>query len=1300
MFLVRPIRSLPLITRLQTASLNPNSPANKKKFVGTKNRAIVNLILFNQLLTVLPCQFKVLCKMNQLPGRTTVALTAIAFLVYHQALATPVLTYHNNNARTGANTNETLLTLANVNTNSFGLLMKYDVDGYVYAQPLYVPGLAIAGHGTHNTVFVATANNSVYAFDADSHAGPDGGLLWHASLGDGIDVVTNHEFGGRYHNNVFQDMFPRVGITGTPVIDLANGTLLVDAFTREVTGSSTNFHHTIHALNITNGTEQPFGPVEVTASVPGTGIGSSHGLLEFDARQHQQRPALTLAGGVLYVAFGSAADTDVYHGWIIGFNASNLQLLPNQIFNTTPNATRARFGPHAGEGALWMSGDGLCVDENTNLFFEVANGSFTAAPSLGNGVDYGDSFMRLSTAGNRLAVVDYFTPFDQAEMQAEDADFGSGGAVLLPDEVGSTEHPHLIVGGDKASDIFLVDRDNMGHYNPSDNHQVVQEVFADTGRIFSTPAYFNFQLFYQGVGGVMKAYAISNGYINPNPASETETSFSGFGTTPSISANGTGNAIVWTIQSDGAVTHDPAILHAYNATNLAIELYNSNQLPGRDNPGNAVKMTVPTVVDGKVFVGAQYALSIFGIGDFLPLPSITPAGGNYVNSTAITLGDAEPGATIYYTLDGSTPTSQSQLYHGPFAVTRTANLRAIAIKPGSVNSRVAAADFVNTAAVGVGSGLRGQYWGNANSDAAFGTPATMSRTDAVINFDFGARPPGPLIGPANFAARWSGSLQPRYSDSYELTVIAAGAVRLLVNGRLVINDWITRSATATNHAYLTLEEQQLYNLHLDYLPGNSSGILQLLWHRPGAEPATIPQTQLYPFTNPPPAIVTVNPANNSLFVGSASVTFGIDARTRHNQIEKVDFYANDKWFGTLNSSIYAPVYAVTATGLSVGPYALSAVATDASGLCSTSAPVHISVTAGSALSYGLTKREKIAAFLKLPFTYHGMMPPLLSETGGFSDTASRTPASGLIPYQLNAPMWSDGAVNSYYLAVPYDGGALTPDQQMRLHPTGAWKFPDGTVFIKNLDLVVDETNPNVPRRRLETQILVRDINGAVYGVSYKWRANNQDADLLTAGLSEDILITNATGIRTQTWYYASPADCLTCHTPAAGYVLGVNTRQLNGRSTYPATGVTDNQIRTLNRLGLFSPAINETRIASFSKLAALTNANAPLEDRVRSYLDANCAECHRPGGVGNYDARYDTPSDEQRIVNAPAAVTLGIADARIVMSGDTTHSVLYQRITSLVPTMKMPPVSHNLVDTRAAHVIRDWINSLPAIPSQ
>jgi hypothetical protein len=236
---------------------------------------------------------------------------------------------------------------------------------------------------------------------------------------------------------------------------------------------------------------------------------------------------------------------------------------------------------------------------------------------------------------------------------------------------------------------------------------------------------------------------------------------------------------------------------------------------------------------------------------------------------------------------------------------------------------------------------------------------------------------------------------------------------------------------------------------------------------------------------------------------------------------------------------------------------------------------------------------------------------------------------------------------------------------------------------------------------LETRLLVRDINGAVYGVTYKWRPDNSDADLLPGGLNEDILVTNATGVRTQTWIYPSPADCLTCHTPVANYVLGVNARQLNGDLNYPAPGNKDNQLRTLNQLGLFNPAFDESNITNFEKLSALTNLNTSLEERARSYLDANCAQCHQPGGAGiTFDARYDTPLTRQNITNYPASLPLDISDnARIVKPRDIWRSVLLRRINTTDKQIQMPPSFRNLIDTNAAQVMTDWINSLPGVPA-
>jgi uncharacterized repeat protein (TIGR03806 family) len=1232
------------------------------------------------------------------PDGTAWAQSAQTFTTLPTAPVVSVLTYHYDNFRTGADTNETLLTPATVNTNNFGLLIKYVTDGYVYTEPLYVPSVTVPGQGTHNMVIVATEHDSIYAFDADSNAGTNGGVLWHTNFGVSAISANQNEFGARYCGDCYPDIVPEVGITGTPVIDPATGTIYVDVFTHE----GANFYHRIHALNITNGMEQPYSPVVVSGSVPGTGRDSSGGVMTFNPTQNNQRPALTLAGGILYVAYAGYADTDPYHGWVIGYNAANLAPLTNYVFNSTPNATTAAFGANAAEGGVWMGGNGLCVDANTNLYFETGNGSFSANT---NGGDYADSFIKLSTT-NKLALSDYFTPYNQLTLANDDLDLAACGPVLLPDSVGSTNHPHLLVGTGKSGTLYLLDRDNMGRYNGTDgvngnDSQIVQSVIGATASTWSSPAYFNNQIYLQASSAAMKAFTITNGHIATTPASTATASVGTYNGGPVVSANGTNNGIVWVL--DGASGTGTGVLYACNATNLAQQLYNSSQL-SRDIPGSGIKMTTPTVANGKVYVGAQYALAVYGLTTFLATPVITPNGGSYANSVTVTLSDATPGTAIYYTLDGTVPGTGSTLYTGPFAVTTTLNLQAVAVKSGAVNSGVASASFINTAAAGNGAGLLGQYWTNTTStaftNASFNTPATLTRTDAVVNFNWSSTGPATTIGQSNFTARWTGAVQPQYNETYTFTTIADDGVRLWVNGRLLVDDWTTHSSAATNSGSITLNAQQLYNIQMDYFQSNGDAVAQLLWSSPSTAQSIIPQTQLYVFTNPPPTIVMASPAAGSTYTATASVTIGANADAPYNPVGKVDFYANGNLLGSLSNSIDAPLYTLTATGLTNGGYALTAVATDGSGLSSTSAPVNIIVIAGSGLPYGLTNNGTVTAFLNMPAAYTGTLPPLLSGTGAFADTPNRTPAGGLIPYAPNTPLWSDAAVKSRYMALPNNGGTITPDEQIGFLPTNSWTFPAGTVFVKNFDLVVNETNAGVPLRRLETRLLVRDINGAVYGVTYKWRADNSDADLLDSSLNEDILITNATGVRTQTWYYPSPQDCLTCHTPVAGYVLGVNARQLNGNLNYPATSVTDNQLRTLNRLGLFNPAINEANIANYERLSALTNLSASLEERARSYLDANCAQCHQPGNSieANFDARYDTPLAQQNITNYPAQHNLGIDGACVVKAKDIWRSVLLYRINTNDPSIKMPPLARNVIDTNAVQVFTDWINSLPGTP--
>ncbi len=547
--------------------------------------------------------------------RSIIFVVAVLFSGLCAQAQVAVWTYHFDNQRTGLNTNETILNPTNVNSTTFGKLFSYAVDGYVYAQPLYVPGVNIQGRGIHNTLFIATEHNTVYAFDADS-AGASAGLLWKTNLGTSAVttiplVYTNRNFGTRYNNNAYTDIEPEVGITGTPVIDTNSGTLYVNVFTGVTAFGITNYSHHLHALNITNGAEQPYSPVLVAASVPGTGVDSVGGRVTFNAKQQNQRCGLTLVGGMLYLAFTSYADTDPFHGWVIGYNATNLLQLTNYVFNTTPNSTKATFGANAGEGGIWMGGNGLAVDQNTNIYFEIGNGSFSATNNSGK-IDYGDSFIRLSTT-NGLAVADYFTPWNQFSLQAGDTDLGSGGLFLLPDQPGS--FPHELLGAGKQGQIYVLNRDQMtkdnNHFDPTNVYDfVVQTNLGKIKASFGTAACFNGRIYYAGNGDNLKSLVLTNGQLSGiGYLTNTTRTFAFPGATPVVSSSGTNNGIVWALAM-GA----PQVLLACNATNLTPELYNSGQAAGtRDQLANGTKFAAPVVADGKVFAGGSNSVSVFGL---------------------------------------------------------------------------------------------------------------------------------------------------------------------------------------------------------------------------------------------------------------------------------------------------------------------------------------------------------------------------------------------------------------------------------------------------------------------------------------------------------------------------------------------------------------------------------------------------------------------------------------------------------------------------------------------------------------
>ena len=490
-----------------------------------------------------------------------------------------VLTYHNDNARTGQNLQETILTPGNVNTTTFGKLFSFSVDGSVYAQPLYVENVPIAGQ-LHNVVVVATEHNSVYAFDADNKTSQP---LWHTSFISPANGITTVPSG----DTLCQDINPEIGITSTPVIDRVTGTLYVVAMTKE----NGVYAHRIHALDITTGAETPGSGVKVQASVTGTAApNDGKGHLIFTSLLENQRTALLLNNGVLYFSTGSFCDMGNHHGWMFAYDSKTL----NQVsaFSSTPNGV---------EGGIWQSGGGPAADASGNIYVISGDGTFDAASG---GKNYGNTFLKFS--GATLTVADYFTPYNQATLAAVNADLGSGSALLLPDQPSGPAH--LLVSAGKQGTIYLLNRDNMGKFQATSDSQIVQSI-AGPYSLFGTPAYYKNTVYMAAVGDSLKAYSLNNGQLSL--AKQSTSIFRWPGATAVISANGSTNGIVWALETNGSGA--PALLHAYTAADVSYELYNSNQNSVRDYPGPAIKFAVPTTANGKVYVGAQGQLSVFGL---------------------------------------------------------------------------------------------------------------------------------------------------------------------------------------------------------------------------------------------------------------------------------------------------------------------------------------------------------------------------------------------------------------------------------------------------------------------------------------------------------------------------------------------------------------------------------------------------------------------------------------------------------------------------------------------------------------
>jgi uncharacterized protein (TIGR03437 family) len=624
-------------------------------------------------------------------------LTFIAFLPL--AAQVNVLTYQYDNTRAGQNLNEVLLTKSNVNQNQFRKLFSYPVDGQIYGQPLYLGGINIAG-GYHNVVFVATEHDSVYAFDADSNAGANAQPLWAVHFTNGTSIVTVPA------SDVGCDQIaPEIGITSTPVIDPANGTIYVVAM-RKLIGVTTTYDQQLHALDIRTGVERSGSPVTIQATFPGTGEGGT--TETFVPKNYKQRPGLLLLNGIVYTAWSSHCDIGTYHGWLIGYDENTLTQVA--VYNNTPNGNM---------GSFWNSGAAPAADSNGNIFLVAGNGSFDADTG---GVDLGESFIKVSSA-NGLQVEDYFTPFNFSPLDDEDADVGSAGVAFLGDEAGSAQHPHLMAGSGKEGRIYLLDRDNLGHWHSGSDSQIVDSVAGAVGSLFGNPAYYNKTVYFCGADQSLKAFSVTNATFSKTPSSQSKASLGVC--TPSISANGLSNGIVWALSPD-------ATLHALDALNLATELYNSNQNAARDALDSYVKFSVPTIANGKVYAGTNDALVVFGLMGSL---SITNAASGQANIIA-------PGSlvAVYGTGNISISPARFPIPTNVNGVTMTINNTAMPLLFGSNGQINGQVPFEVTAGAGVLSlSVNGNVLGSTNfvlQAAAPGLFLLGQGRAAVLNSDF------------------------------------------------------------------------------------------------------------------------------------------------------------------------------------------------------------------------------------------------------------------------------------------------------------------------------------------------------------------------------------------------------------------------------------------------------------------------------------------------------------------------------------------------------------------------------------
>jgi len=790
-------------------------------------------------------------------GRTTLAALACTLLPVTAFAQANVVTQHNDAARTGANLAEVVLTTTNVNVSQFGKLFERAVDDEIYAQPLYLHGVNVPGVGVRNVVYVATNNDSVYAFDADDPAAS--APLWRVNYTNpaaGIVPVSRTDVGQAC--GTYRDFALNIGIGGTPVIDTATQTMYFVTRTKE----NGAFVQRLHAIDVGSGSERPGSPRLIEASVSGTGDGrDAQNNIAFNPRTHNQRAGLLLDRGTVYIAWASYCDQGPYHGWILGYDAASLQQV--MVYNTSPDG---------GLAGIWQSGGGLTADTLGNLYALTGNGSFNG--STAGGRNFGNSFLKISPAGTLL---DWFTPFNWSFLNATDEDLGVQNALLIP-------NTNLLVGGGKEGVMYVLDRNNLGHFRSGNNGQIVQSFQGSSAaRMNGAPVFWNSPSYGPAIyvwpaGDPLKVFRLVGGLFTvPASAQSSALAAPGMpGGMLSLSANGgtAGTGILWaTLSRAGDANHapQPGILRAYDAGNVTRELWNSQQNAARDTLGNFAKFTPPTVANGKVFVASlSNKVVVYGL--------INPGAGNTAPLVGAGLDQtlASPTTTtlVGTATDDGNPVPPGQLTTtwslaaGPGAVTFSTpsalSTEVTLSVPGAYTIRLSAFDGQATASddvtvvvnapEGSGTGLLAQYFNDAGSGVYF-TALVLTRTDPTVDFDWAESAPDPAVQADNFSVRWSGEIKAPVAGSYTFTTTSDDGVRLYVNGQLLIDNW-TDHAVVQNSGTITLAADQRYDIRMDFYDSAVLATARLSWAYAGQSIQIVPQWALYPAlpVNQPPTV--------------------------------------------------------------------------------------------------------------------------------------------------------------------------------------------------------------------------------------------------------------------------------------------------------------------------------------------------------------------------------------------------------------------------------------------------------------